>query len=358
MGPAYALQWTLQASAVMLIQLVSLWRILPLNRREDGSQPDLLPRFGPGTLLTLIRSTIIALLSGFLLQGELPGLWAWLPAGLYILSDVTDFFDGFLARATNTATRLGETLDMNHDALGVLVVTVLAFQFGAVPWWYLPFGFARYIFMLGLYFHQRKGRPIHPLKPNHTRRLFAGLQMGFITVMLFPVIGPPISTFAATLFLFPFLTMFLVDYLQVTGEWDRYAFWQGWNLEPLRILLLDWTPLIMRGLIVLIYGKHARTFGLTALPEVSPMPEAARPIFLGLASLFIILFALGILSRAAAVGALVAAGIQLNWLDFSPDYRLLVFALVYILFVGSGKYTLWNPEEWLITNRAGQKKPS
>ncbi len=354
--PAYALRWALQASAVMLIQLINLWRFLPQNYRQR--ETILLPSFGPGNALTLTRGTLIAMLSGFLLLERLPGCWAWIPAILYIVSDITDFLDGYLARLSNTVTRLGETLDMNLDALGVLVVTLLAFQFGSVPWWYLPFGFARYLFLAGLYFHKRAGRPEYALKPNNTRRLFAGLQMGFITVMLFPVVGPPGTTFAATLFLIPFLGMFVIDYLQVTGQLERVGFWADWNMAPIKIWLLTWAPLILRGVTVFLYGNQARRLVLILPPNGNSIPEDGRPIFFLLSILFMIVFALGILGRTTAILALISTGIQLQWAAFSFEYVLLVFILIYLLFVGNGKFALWNPEEWLITNRAGQKKTS
>lgn len=351
---AYALRWSLHAAALMLIQVISLRRILPLNHRP-GEQ-EVLPHFGPGNLLTLVRGTIIALLSGFLWLHKLPGGWAWMPAILYLTSAITDFLDGYLARVSNTVTRLGETLDMNLDALGLLVVTLLAFQLGTVPWWYLPFGFARYLFLLGLYFHQKAGHPIQPLNPSNNRRLFAGIQMGFIGVMLFPVVGPPATTFAASIFLIPFLSMFVLDFLQITGRSDALTTFVRWNVEPLKRWLVDWLPTILRAVIVFIYGYHAQTFGMVANPKVDLVPEAARLIYFWSAILFILLFALGTLNRAAAILALVTCGIQLEQLPFTIDYQILLFALIYILFAGSGKISLWKPEEWLITNRAGQKK--
>ena len=359
--PTYAYRWTIQSAIVMLFQLVNLWRFLPQNRRQG--EDVLIPRFGPGNRMTLMRGTLIALLCGFILIDKLPGIWAWLPAALYILSDITDFLDGYLARISNTVTRLGETLDMYLDALGVLVVTLLAFQYDTVPWWYLPFGFARYLFLIGLYFHQRRGGRVYPLKPSNTRRLFAGLQMGFITVMLFPVVGPPATTFAATLFLIPFLSMFLIDYLQVTGHdpvrrSNYFAFLGDWNIAPLKIWLLGWAPLILRGVIVLIYGNHALRLGLIIPSNGSTIPEDARPIFLAISLIFMLLFAFGILGRTSSILALIITGIQLQWVNFSFTYWLLVIALIYILFVGNGKFALWNPEEWLITNRAGQDKVS
>jgi CDP-diacylglycerol---glycerol-3-phosphate 3-phosphatidyltransferase len=352
-GSAYALRWALLASAMLLIQLVSLWKILPLNHRQGETA--LLPRFGPGNLLTLARGTIIALLVGFLFIDQLPGMWAWLPVSLYFLSDLTDFFDGYLARVSGMVTRLGETLDMNSDALGVLVATLLAYQYGTVPWWYLPFGFARYIFLLGLFIHQRKELPLYPMKPSSTRRLFAGVQMGFITVMLMPVLGPPGTSFAATVFLLPFLTIFLIDYLDVTGQKEHYSFWAGWNMERIKSWSLDRAPLLLRGLCIIIYGYQALVFSGVLTGGVS-LPEGGRLVFLILSLLFMIAFGAGILGRVFAIAGLIAAGIQLQWLVFSFEYWLLVFALIYILLAGAGKFTLFSPEEWLVHNRPGEKE--
>ena len=352
-GGADALRWALLALVMIMIQFVSLWKILPLNHRQGETA--LLSRFGPGNLLSLARGVIIALLVGFLFIDQLPGVWAWLPLILYFLSDLTDFFDGYLARVSGMVTRLGETLDMNNDALGVLVATLLAFQYGTVPWWYLPFGFARYLFLLGLFLHQCKGLPLHPMKPSSTRRFFAGVQMGFITVMLMPVLGPPGTSFAATLFLFPFLAFFLIDYLEVTGQKERFAFWSGWDMERIKTWSLDWVPLVLRGVIVIIYAYQVLTFSGFLTANAS-LPEGARLVFLGVALLFMIAFAGGILARAATIAALVVAGIQLQWLKFSFEYWLLVFGLIYVLLAGCGKYTLFSPEEWLVQNRPGEKE--
>ena len=352
-GGAYALRWALLAAAMLLIQMVSLWKILPLNHRQGETA--LLPRFGPGNLLTLTRGTIIALLVGFLFIDQPAGIWAWLPVTLYFISDLTDFFDGYLARVSGMVTRLGETLDMNNDALGVLVATLLAFQYGTVPWWYLPFGFARYLFLLGLFLHQRKGLPLYPLKPSSTRRFFAGAQMGFITVMLMPVLGPPGTHLAATLFLVPFLAIFLIDYLDVTGQKERYAFWSGWDMGRIKVWALERAPLALRGALVIVYAYQALVFSGT-LPGSIALPAGARLVFMILTALFIIFFAAGILARAAAIAALIVGGIQLQWMAFSFDYWLLVFALIYILLAGPGRHTVFSPEEWLVVNRPGERE--
>ncbi len=355
-GLFYGLQWLLQTIAIMAVQLIFLWRALTLNHRPE--ERNLLPRFGPGNWLSLLRGTIIALLSGFLFQSRLTGSWVWLPAILYLISDLTDFLDGYLARASNTVTNLGKSLDMNNDALGVLVATLLAFQFGNVPWWYLPFGCARYLFLVGLYFHRRKGRPEYPLKPSNYRRLFAGIQMGFITVMLIPVLTPPSTTFAATIFLIPFMGMFILDYWQVTGQYSQFAFWSNWNGELFREIFIGWIPLIMRALAAAMLTIHILTFGGVLPPKLISVPLPNPGLFLITNILFAVLIATGVMVRVTAIAALISIGIQMQWLEFSADFALLILALINILFKGGGKYALWNPEEWLIHNRPGQKTTS
>ena len=354
-GVRYANQWGLQAAVVFAFQLVALWRSLPKNHR--AGEEEVLPRFGPGNALSLARGTLIALLAGFLLLPALPGGWAWLPFALYILSDISDFLDGLAARVSNMVTRLGERLDMNNDSLGVLVVTLLAFQYGRVPWWYLPFGFARFIYLFALRRHVKRGLPVFPLRPSHMRRWFAGVQMGFISVMLAPPVKPPATLYAATLFLIPFVGMFLYDYWQVTGKFDALKLdWskvQGW--------MLGWMPLLLRGLALLIYGNHALGLGLP-LPlgadSASALQSAPEGLLNGWNLALGILLALGVLGRLTPIAALVSAGIRLQASPLLLGDYLLIFTLVYLLFIGSGRWALWSPEDWLIYNRIGKAKSS
>ena len=349
----YARQWMLQAAVVLTLQVISLWRLLPQNYRKEENQ--ILPRFGPGNALSLMRGTLIALLAGFVLIPDLPGVWAWLPFALYILSDISDFLDGFAARISNMVTQLGTNLDMNNDSLGVLVVTVLVFQFGRVPWWYLPFGFARYIYLFALHRHAKRGLPIYPLRPSHIRRWFAGVQMGFISVMLTPLVRPPATLFAATLFLIPFVGIFIYDYWQVTGKLDTWNV----NWEKIQGGLLNRMPLILRGLALLLYVNYALGLGLP-LPlgadTASAALSAPTSLLQGWNLLLGILLALGILGRLTPITALIAAGIRLQATPLLLGDFLLIFALIYLLFSGSGQWALWSPEDWLIYNRIGKPK--
>jgi len=145
------------------------------------------------------------------------GWLAWAPGILYSLAIAADGLDGYLARRGNRATRLGATLDMSFDGLGVLVAGLLLIQYGQVPPWYILAACARYAFLAGEWVLRRKGKPIHALPYSPQRRIFAGIQFMFIAVVLFPVFSPPLTWWAATLFSLPFLAVFLRDWLVVSG---------------------------------------------------------------------------------------------------------------------------------------------
>ncbi len=74
-------------------------------------------------LLTLLRIALIPVLVFFF---YLPFGWAhWLAALIFALAAITDWFDGFLARALSQTTRLGAFLDPVADKLIVAVALVL-----------------------------------------------------------------------------------------------------------------------------------------------------------------------------------------------------------------------------------------
>jgi hypothetical protein len=60
---------------------------------------------------------------------------------------------------------------------------------------------------------------------------------------------------------------------------------------------------------------------------------------------------LGSLGRLGAIFALIVVG-----LIFTPqaNHIFLLFAGITLLFTGTGAFSLWSPEEWLIYNRAGE----
>ena len=96
----------------------------------------------------------LGLLAGFVFLPQPSGGLAWLPALLYTLAIMADYLDGYFARLTHHATVLGEILDIEFDALGILMATSLAVHYGQLPWWYLPIGLSRYLFLFGIWWRR------------------------------------------------------------------------------------------------------------------------------------------------------------------------------------------------------------
>ncbi len=174
--PLHANRWVVFASLAMAYCLWVVWRGLIENHRNGEHL--LLATLGWGNRLTLMRGLAISLVAGFLFSPWPQGALAWLPVLLYTIADIADYLDGYVARVTNHATKLGERLDMEFDGLGMLVVSVLAVWYGQLPWWYLTLGLARYLFVFGLWWRERQGLPVYEIQPSVHRRIFAGFQMG------------------------------------------------------------------------------------------------------------------------------------------------------------------------------------
>ncbi|MGH9320616.1 MAG: CDP-alcohol phosphatidyltransferase family protein [Vicinamibacteria bacterium] len=187
-----------------------LYRALPENRRNE--ETTLFATLGSPTHLTMVRGLLISVAAGFLLE---PAVSA--PA--YSLAALLDHTDGRLARCQKRETRLGSRLDMEIDAVGVLVASLAGIGMGKLPPWYLAIGLARYLFVLGIEWRRRFGESsVRELDPSRLRRLLAGFQMGFLAVMLWPPIPAAVSRNAAYAFGGATLLMFARDWLIVSSR--------------------------------------------------------------------------------------------------------------------------------------------
>lgn len=211
---ALARRWLTLSGPVLAYELALLWRFLPRNRDDER----LLPSLGPGTLLTVARGVLIAFLAGFLLLPQPTESLVWLPAVIYGSAALADYADGAIARLTDHVTTLGARLDTEFDALGIVVAPLLAVAYGQLSLWYLSVSAARYLFVLGRWLRRRRGLPVFDLPSRRSRRLLAGFQMAFLTLVLSPVVGPPVTTVAAVLVAAPFVIGFARDWLYVSGR--------------------------------------------------------------------------------------------------------------------------------------------
>ncbi len=363
----YAARWLGPALAVWGYLLVTLWRALPDNvRQRDGR---LLASLGPGNALTLLRGASIALLAGFLLLPPPTGYLAWVPASLFTLVAVGDFFDGYLARISDRATRLGEQLDLALDGLGTLVASTLAVQYGQVPAWFLFIGLARYLFLAGIWLLKRVGKPVYPLEEKVSRRALAGVMMTFLAIMLWPLFSPPETYLAAILFALPFLVSFTRDWLVVTGVLSPAEKVQGGHflkrffdgLSPLQSRIASWMTLVLRLLtagFALYLALPRIAAAITPSGQLLSAGLALTGVWVatGLQGLGALLIALGAAGRLGALALLFGIGLQLRQAPLAAEFILLIVGATALFFFGTGTYSTWRPEDRLIYTRLGEAK--
>ena len=87
-------------------------------------------------ILTLSRILMVPLLAGFLWWPEWRAGYA-IGFALYCLMGVTDYFDGYLARAQGTVSKLGVFLDPIADKIMVAAVILMLAGKGVIFDWHL-----------------------------------------------------------------------------------------------------------------------------------------------------------------------------------------------------------------------------
>jgi CDP-diacylglycerol--glycerol-3-phosphate 3-phosphatidyltransferase len=311
----------------------------------------------------MLRGLSLGLLAGFLLSPWPSGGLAWLPAVLYTLAIAADYLDGYLARITNHATVLGETLDVEFDALGILIVTSLAVHYKQLPSWYLLLGLSRYLFIFGIWRRKRCNRPVYDLPPSTHRRIIAGFQMGFSSVMLWPIVYPPATTLAGVVFAIPFAASFTRDWLVVSGRLDPISPVYFEARRKVAVAIAGWLPVLLRiGAVALaawfvlfpLWSVPDRV-ELLAWPGV-PFPRLTAMTLSLVALVATPMLALGAAGRLAAFGLLIVASANILASGLYVYNGLLLLSSVALMLLGSGYFSCWRPEDAFLSRRAGENK--
>ena len=352
--------WLLYSGIVLSYVLWTLWRALPLNTRPG--QTELLPTLGWGNYLSLLRGLIIALLAGFLFAPRPSMPLAWLIAGLYTAASVADWLDGYVARRTNHVTVLGQRLDIEFDGLGVAVVTLLAVSFGQLPPWFLGVALARYLFVLGLWWRTRAGRPVYELPPSVHRRVMAGMLMGMMTVVLWPIVPAAMVTVGGIMIGMPVLLGFLRDWLFVSGrltaESQRYLRLQrGLYVLSARSLPPLWRILLFAAMVVILraadpWFQPQNWLGLLLSWHV-PVAGATATALAVVALLGITAVLLGFAGRLGAVLLFFPIGFDIATRGLLWANGLALVCALGIALFGTGPFSLWQPEAAYINQRSG-----
>ncbi|MEP7307514.1 MAG: CDP-alcohol phosphatidyltransferase family protein [Acidobacteriota bacterium] len=163
--------------------------------------------FGPANQTTTVRALLVALVAGFVGENGSPGAAA-AAAGLTLAITGLDGLDGWLARRTRMASDFGARFDMEVDALLVMILSILAWQFGKAGSWVLLSGLLRYGFLVAGWLRPWLARP---LPPSRRRQLVCVVQIGGLNLAIIPAIHAPVSVPVAAVALAALVYSFTID---------------------------------------------------------------------------------------------------------------------------------------------------
>ena len=172
-------------------------------------------RFGPGNITTTLRAALVALVTGLVAEPGASSIVAASAAGVGLLATALDGVDGWLARRTRMASAFGARFDMETDVFLVLVLSVLAWQYGKAGAWVLLCGLMRYGFVAGGWLWPwLRG----PLPPTLRGRTICVVQFVGLSLTIMPVIRPPLSGLVAAATLAALGYSFWIDVLRLRRQ--------------------------------------------------------------------------------------------------------------------------------------------
>jgi len=174
-------------------------------RVAGGQHP--YPRFGSANAVTAIRAILAALVAGLIGQPAAPAL-AWFAIGITVFAAMLDGLDGWLARRTRMTSEFGARLDMETDALLILVLSVLVWQHGKAGVWVLLCGLMRYGFVAAGWLLPWLARPLRSTSRGKT---VAVGQLFGLGVALAPTVPAPHAASVAALTLAALVWSFSID---------------------------------------------------------------------------------------------------------------------------------------------------
>jgi CDP-diacylglycerol---glycerol-3-phosphate 3-phosphatidyltransferase len=348
-GLSAALQGGGQTAAVLVYGWIRWGRALELN--HPPQDPRLRPSLGAANRLTLMRGGLIAVLAAFLFQPTVAGWAAWAPATLYIMAAALDGADGFLARVTASETRLGECLDTEVDAIGLLIAASLVVWAGKAPAAYLCVGLGYYALQAAVSARRKAGRPVAPVLPRAEARLVAGCEMGFAGAALLPLFEPAATQPVALIMAAALLAGFTRDWLVVCGLAAPDGRPLNRTLARADRALARLLPIVLRAAavagIVLLLSRSC------AAEAVTPLSTAGYALLGTCASLL----AFGVMTRLAGLAAAVVVACAMSGPLPGAEWGAVLVCGMALLITGAGTLKLWQPEDRFCMDRLGGHAP-
>jgi phosphatidylglycerophosphate synthase len=168
---------------------------------------DLTARVGYPNLVTAGRLVLVASIATLIVRPATP-VAAWTAVVVGTVAALLDIVDGWIARRTGTSTPFGARFDMEVDALLIVTLALLAWQYEKAGGWVLASGLLRYGFVAAGWLLPWLQTP---LPPSTRRKTICVVQIVALIVVIGPVVRAPLSTFIAAGGLAALAWSFLVD---------------------------------------------------------------------------------------------------------------------------------------------------
>ena len=313
------------------------------------------PTLGAANWITLTRAFWVIILAGFLPGAILPDYQllsdfavTWTPGIIYLGVSLADLLDGFIARRGDHETELGKILDIETDAAGLLIASLVAVAYGRLPITYLLVGLAYYIFISGIRMRQRRALSVLTWRSRPYARIIAGCQMGLVAMVLLPLFTPEFSFIAGYLFMTPLLIGFVRDWLVVSGRLPTDGKQQARVDYQVRALLQRLSPalrllLVTGGIITLAGSNMYQTHFFWQVIH----------------SLCCLMAGVGFMGRSAALLLVLLLGSILSPFGTSILPITIFSSAAVLVLAGTGRISLWTPEESLLYRRSNkdEKQP-
>ena len=168
-------------------------------------------RFGIANQATLARAILVCAIGGVVALGPTGAAQAWAVAAVALAAAALDGVDGWLARRYG-ASAFGARFDMETDALFVLILALVVWQFGKTGPWVLAAGAMRYAFgAAGLLWPVLR----RPLPASRRRQAICAIQTLALVVCLAPAVAPGVAGPIAGVALAALAGSFLTDILRL-----------------------------------------------------------------------------------------------------------------------------------------------
>ena len=165
--------------------------------------------FGAANQVTAVRGALVALLAGLIGERNAVGLPALVTAAATTVA-VLDGLDGWLARRKQMSSDFGARFDMEIDALFIMVLAALAWQFDKAGAWVLLSGLLRYVFVGAGSIVSWLRRP---LPPSARRKFIAVVQVVALILAVAPFVPAAVAAGIAAIGLCALTGSFLADVL-------------------------------------------------------------------------------------------------------------------------------------------------